>query len=273
MSEDKEVQEQDEKAPVEETTEETQEESQDESQESEQTEEESKEETTEEPEGKEEPEEAPEEKEPRPVYTMPVAKAQKEKERAVKKALEEAEAKHQAALEQLKQEQKPLPQSSDEIQAWADKYGYDKESVSGLVNIISKSIPQPDMSKLDSLVKENEVKTAQASASVEFDERVAPMIQKQHPQATPEHIAKVKESVLKLAFSKGYNTYPLEHIYKVHSDDFKFRNKHTAESSRGGEKSVDYSKITDKDIEKMTPEQYGEYSDAMARQESKYINS
>lgn len=204
------------------------------------------------------PEAKPEEKpvppqEKRPTWTMPVQKAQEEKRKAAEKAREEALAEKDAEIQRMKEEyeaklrsNQPNPLDS-ELDAISQKHGIAPEVTKDLLNVFKKSIPQQDLSKYDSIIQEREMMAQKTSAEREFDEKVLPLLTKDFPGVTPQHIQDVREKVVNLAFN-GYNTYALEDIYKVRREDFEFKNGFSAEASGGRSSEVmDFSKVTDEE--------------------------
>jgi len=217
--------------------------------------------------------------EPRKVYSMPVAKAQKEKERAVQRAIEEKQKEHEERIEQMRSEFEAKLRSSTSPDAHLEeiskKFDLEPEAVKELVGAIKSTIKVPDMSRYEQILQEREVEGHKQSVSKEFDEKIAPMVLKDHPQASPEFIREVKGKIEELAFTEGYNTYRLEDIYKVKRDEFVFKNEFSAESS-GGRNSevVSFTKLSDEEeneLAKNDPETYKKYVAWDVGQESKFI--
>lgn len=232
------------------------------------------EETTEEtPEPEAKADEAPEERE---VYTMPVAKAQEEKRKAVEKAKAEAE----AELKKLRAEYEDklansTPKEFDlRLAQFSEKHGLDKEAAKGLLDLFKEDLP--DFSRYENMAKEQEKAVHYAKARDEFDAKVLPLIQKDFPGVSNEHVQKVKEKVVELAFSKGYNTYRLEDIYAVKKGDFTFKNQMSAEPSGGRNSQLTtFKKLSDSEEIKLAdrdPEGYEQYLKWLNGQESKFVN-
>jgi hypothetical protein len=238
------------------------------------------------PEPKKDEKEPERKQEERPTWTMPVAKAQEEKRKAVEKAREEAraeaEAKAQAEIVRLKKQMeeglaKANPNSHlAKIEEVASKHGVDPELAKELLDAFKQSIEIPDVSKYEEILKEREIESYKLKASNEFDEKVIPLIKKDFPNVTMEHIADVKSKVTELAFSKGYNTYAIEDIYKVRRDDFEFKNGYSAESSGGrSTQLVDFSKMSDEEehaLAEKDPASYEKYIKAMSKSGSRYLD-
>ena len=224
-------------------------------------------------------------KEERPVYSMPVAKAQEEKQRAVEKAREEARAEAEIERRKLQESYEaklaavvPQDDYATELKSVSEEYGLDPAAASKLLSVMEKKLKNglPDMSKYDTILKDREIEGLKSQVSQEFEEKVAPLILKDYPQATPEHIREVKERIAELAFTKGYNTYQLEDIYKVKRDEFEFKNGFSAESS-GGRTSelVDFSKVTDEEelaMAKNSPETFKKFLKWQEAHTSKYLD-
>jgi len=231
-----------------------------------------------------ETEEKPKEVDPveRKVYSMPVAKAQEEKKKAVEKAQLDAEEKHTAELTKIKADfEEKLKNASpaevsDELKKVSEKHGLDPQATQDLMNAFSKSIKLPDTSKYDQLIKDQEVAGHKTAVSKEFDEKVAPLILKDNPQATPEYIREVKAKIEELAFTEGYNTYQLTDIYTIKKNDLPFKNGMSAESPGGrGPDLVAFKKLSDEDEIKLADRDsvtYEKYLNWLRGQESQYLN-
>jgi len=230
------------------------------------------------------PIEAPKPQEERPTWTMPVAKAQEEKRKAVEKAREEAKAEADASIAVMRAEMegrlaeaKGLPSYDARLKEVSERHGIDPEVSKDLLAAFKESLPPPpDYSKYDQILKEREIDGYKLKVSNEFDEKVLPLIQRDFPGVTPAHIADVKSKVTDLAFSEGYNTYAIEDIYKVRRDDFEYKNGFSAEAS-GGRTSelVDFSKMTDKEehaLAERDPQAYGNYLKAMRTNGSRFLD-
>ena len=226
-------------------------------------------------------EEAKGEKPDRPVWTMPVSKAQEEKQRAVEKAKEEARQEAEAQMAKLKDEyETKLRQSNPtsyeaKLEKVARDHGLDPAAAKSLLDVFKESVSVPDMTKYDRLVKDQEIEVHKTKVSQDFDENVVPLILKDNPQATPEHIRSVKERVGEMAFSSDFNTYRLEDIYKVNKDEFVFKNQISAESSGGrGSDLSPFKKLSDEDEIKLAEtdnETYKRYLKWLDTQGSRYI--
>jgi len=243
--------------------------------------------TAETPEEKDSEKESEKEIKERPVWTMTVAKAQEEKRKAVEKAKqeakEEAEQSVKAEIEKLKAEKAELEAKTnhgddyrEELQRVAEEHGLETKAVEGLLNVFKKSVKIPDLSKYDQILREKEIEGNKLQVSQEFDEKVVSLIQKDFPQATSQHIQEVKNKITELAFSKGYNTYKLEDIYRVKRDDFEFKNGYTAETSGGRSSDLrSFDKMTDEEEHQLAsgdPAKYKEYVRAMSRNGSRYLD-
>jgi hypothetical protein len=218
-----------------------------------------------------------EEPKERPVYHMPVAKAQEQKEKAVQKALDEANAKWEERLARIEQSIQGKPTTDDELSKWAEENGMDAKAAESLLNLVEKrvgsKIPTDQLNKALEQSKYNEAKMQVAT---EFDTNVVPMIIKDYPNASAEHIRKIKEEVEKLAFSKGFNTYRLEDIYKLNSDKFEYKNKYTAEPPTGkSNEYVNFSQLSDKEEHELAendPETFRKYLKWQDASGSRYLD-
>lgn len=214
----------------------------------------------------------------REVWNMPVTKAQEEKRRAVEKAKADAEAQYKAELDKMKAEyeaklRSTKPESAlDEI---AERHGLDKEAARDLADAIKSTIKLPDLSRYDQILQEREIEAHKLQVSKEFDEKVAPIIRKEYPDATPEHIREVKERIGDLAFTDGYNTYRVEDIYQVKRDEFVFKNQMGAEAPRGrGPDLAPFKRLSDEEEIALADSDnaaYRRYLSWLRTQESKFI--
>jgi len=218
----------------------------------------------------------------RKVYTMPVEKAQREKKRAVERAVQEARAEFekekQRLVEELRSSSKTetASETADKISEVAEKYGLEADAARAFAEAIRETIPSPDLSKFDDLLKEREIEKARQQVSQEFSEKVEPLIRKDFPNATQEHIADVKKRLEELAFTEDYNTYRLEDIYTVKKGDFTFKHEMSAESPAGNaQELMEFKKLTDEEeiaLADRDQETYAKYLDWLRGQESKYLN-
>lgn len=227
------------------------------------------------PEAKQEKkDEKPEPPKPRPAFTMPVSKAQKEKKAAIEKAVRETEERLRA--EYSKREPATETQTDDLVDRVAAEHGLEPKAARALADAIRSSIKVPDLSKYDKLVEQQTISEHKRLVSDEFDRDVEPLIRKAFPNATSEHVRKVKDKVQELAFTEGYNTYRIADIYRVHSDQFEFKNGSGAEKPRGGGPQLtDFTKLSDADeikLGKTDPHTYARYIKWLDGQESRYLN-
>ena len=221
--------------------------------------------------------------EERPMYTMPVAKAQEEKRKAVEKAQEEARAAAEAEKQAIRDEyeaklraHQPAGQIDSRLAKWAEDNGYDVDAAKSLVEVIKSEIPVTDTSKYDQILKDQEIQAHRAKVSQEFESKVAPLLFKDYPQATPEHVREVKQRIEELAFTEGFNTYRLEDIYQVKKSEFKFKNGYSAEPSGGRNADlVDFSNVSEEEELAMAdkdPKTFAKFVAWQRGQGSKYID-
>lgn len=254
--------------------------------------------TTESPEGEENVESSEEstdnsqeETEERPVWTMPVSKAQEEKRKAVEKARQEAQEEAQKEMERMRSDYEQKlndarqsdPSKADydkRLEAVAKEHNLEPTAAKALLDIFKESVQIPDMSKFDQFAQAQAKEEAKLAASKQFDEKVLPLLKKDFPNATQEHIDEVKNRIVDpdtgLAFSKGYNTYRLEDIYQVKKGEFEFKNGFTAESS-GGKASeiVSFKRLSDKEEIELAAndsEGYRAYINWLDSQDGRYMN-
>lgn len=227
----------------------------------------------------------------RKVYTMPVDKHTRQMENLEKKHAEEL-AKREAEIRaeydkkfaELKTDVKTSGSSeeSDElIKKFAEENLLEEKAVRGLLELAEKrigkpatpAIPKELLDEVERSRKEREIAEEKSKVEREFDEKVIPLIRKQYPGATPEHIQRVKESIQALAFTDRYHTYAVEDIYRAKSDDFVFQSKVSAEPSRGGAgQMIDYESVTDEQLDAMSPEEAEKYFAWQASKGSRYYS-
>lgn len=223
-------------------------------------------------------------KKPRPVFTMPVSKATKEKEKAVEKARAEAKAEaereYQEKLNSLQKEyESKVAQGQstsgldEKLRKFAEEKGLDADAAKGLLDIFKESIQLPDMSRYDELVKAQEIEQHKAQVNSEIDDQVIPLIKKDFPSASAEHINKVKQEIAKLAFTKRFNTYSVADIYIVNRGRFEFKNGHTAEDSSGRTVQTDSLEgLSEEEAMKLSAEDYTRWQDLQASKQSRYVD-
>jgi len=203
----------------------------------------------------------------RPVYQMPVKKHQAEKE---KWRAKESEYKQKLADMEAKLKSGVI---DDEVKKFADEQELRPEAVAGLVGLAEKKLSSKlaPNERIEKLLQKQEVAEAKNQVSSEFDDRVAQQIRKDYPSVTQEHLNKIKKEITDLAFTNKYNRYDLVDIYLANKSKFEFKDTHTAESSSGRTGDyVNYNTVNDKDIAKMSPQEYKKYSDFMAKKQGRW---
>lgn len=211
-----------------------------------------------------------EERSERPVYQMSVQKHQAEKNK-----WREKEAEYKKNLDEANRKLQELSVSSmtdDEVTKFADDNGLDGKAVAGLIALAEKKLSAKlPADKIAKVLQEQEFLQAKSEAEAEFEKTVVGKIKKDFPTASSEHLIKVKNELLALAFTKKYNTYPLTDIYAVNKDKFAYNDNYTAESSSGkSAEYVNYESVSDADIEKMSPQEYFKYSEYMAKKQGRW---
>ena len=215
--------------------------------------------TTEQPQEAEQPreEKQPEEpRKPRKRFMMPVDKATAEKKKAIEKAQKETEERYETRIRELEDSYKSKLEAQstshpaqDRIAEWSEKYNGDPEAAKELLNIMSSTVPQQDMSKYDELIKQQEFETQKQQVSKEFDTNVVDLIKAEFPSATPEQIAQAKQQVSDLAFSEEYASYPVSHIFQVNKSNMDFSHGYSAETgSVTPNEMVDFESINPQEI-------------------------
>lgn len=218
----------------------------------------------------------------RPVHTIPLSKYNEDKEKAAKKAREEAEAEFNDKIEQMRSEyedklSKANPQSHDDIVKLAEEYGYSAKDAEFIAKVIEKRSPKVDTSKYDKILEQQNQQALKSEVDKEFEDKVSPIIQKDFPGVTAEHLKKIKEVVTTLAFTDGYNTYRLEDIYAIKKGELEFKNGFSAEAG-GGRSSeiIDFEKITpeqEHELAQRDPEAFKRYIDHMRSKQSRFIDN
>lgn len=218
----------------------------------------------------------------RPLYSMPVAKAQKEKERAVEKAKQEAKEEMDREIKKVKEEYEGKLRTAQpddytqKLSEVAEKHGLNADAARDLADAIRGSIQLPDTTKYDAILKEKEIEGHKTAVSKEFDDVVAPLLLKDFPASTPEHIREVKAKIQELAFTQGYNTYRLEDIYAIKKSDFSFKNGMTAEAPKGHGTVIEgFKELSDEDeiaLADREPATYARYLKWLSGKQSKYLN-
>lgn len=231
-----------------------------------------------------EPEVKPKETvEERPVWTMPVKKAQEEKRAAVEKAKAEAEAAAKAEIERVRAEYEDKlkstgqePNLDAELDRITEAHGLDKDAAKSLLEVFKKSIKLPDLSKYEEIAKQAEAEKIKSSVRNGIDLNVVPLIKKDFPDLAPDQIAEIAEQVHGLAFSEEYKGYRLQDIYKVNKDDLKPKSGFTVEPSRGrAPQMADFSNLSDEEehaLAERDPEAFKKYLKFQATQSSRFVD-
>lgn len=209
----------------------------------------------------------------RPTFTMPVRKHTEQMETLKEKhALELEEARKQAREEALAEARAAAPtgqMSESKIKQYAEKYETDEESVKDLLALIREenTTGAPKQTETQKQVaapapqgpSATEIAVAQKEVEVEFYRDVYPELLRQN--APPEHIEKVKNRISELAFTPEYNTILVKDIFAQKGSELGFVNRASAESSRGGSSAgvVDFSRVTNDEINAMTPAEAEKY--------------
>ena len=231
-----------------------------------------------------EPEVKPKETvEERPVWTMPVKKAQEEKQRAVEKAKAEAEAAAKAEIERVRAEYEEKlrstgqePNLDAELDRITEAHGLDKEAAKSLLDVFKKSIKLPDFSKYEEIAKQAEADKIKSSVRNGIDLNVVPLIKQDFPDLAPDQIAEIAEQVHGLAFSEEYKGYRLQDIYKVNRDDLKPKSGFSVEGSRGrAPQMTDFSNLSDEEehaLAERDPEAFKKYLKFQSAQSSRFVD-
>jgi len=211
----------------------------------------------------------------RPTFTMPVRKHTEQMETLKEKhAKELEEARKQAREEALAEARAAAPtgqMSESKIKQYAEKYETDEESVKDLLALIREEnatgIPAPKPTETQKQTEApvpqgpsaTEIAVAQKEVEVEFYRDVYPELLRQN--APPEHIEKVKNRISELAFTPEYNTVLVKDIFAQRGSELGFVNRASAETSRGGSSAgvVDYSRVTDEELNAMSPAEAEKY--------------
>lgn len=159
------------------------------------------------------------------------------------------------------------PEYSERVSALAEKIGVDSESLTELLALAKNDASAEFNNKLKSIepliLSVQQEKETQVF-NKEFETKLLDLVKEEHGA---ENVDKVKKSLERLAFTSAYAKVPLEMIYKG-LDLFRAKKapKTSPEGSGGGgnniTKVVDFSKITEDDIDGMdekTFEAYGKW--------------
>jgi len=202
-----------------------------------------------------------------PLFEHEIAKKNWEKD------LSEKDKKILELTQQLQDKSKP-DQMAD-IEKFVEKTGLDKETVTGLVDIISKQLPKPG-AELDAETKkrlqafeQSQVEQAEKQGfDKEFTDKVIPVLEK---QGIPEDKrGRVKKLLEKMAFTTKFANTPLDVIFKgcEEFDPFREKGKPSGEASRG----APHIEGEEKGVMEKSDEEFDKWSDDMAKsQKSGYI--
>lgn len=194
----------------------------------------------------------------RPIKAIPIYKYTSEK-----KEWRKQEEEYKKTIEDLTNKIGTNPPANrDDIKSLADKYAVDENLVNDLVGLVSSKtktdIPQDLKDKLDFVSSLYDEKKQETGFEKEFS-----ALEKDYPEVKDN-----KDQLKELAFTDGYQNKSLFEIYfRSVKKDIPIKKK-SAEPSRGGSqasvKSIDFSTVTEEDIEKMGSKEFEEYQNYLS---------
>lgn len=203
----------------------------------------------------------------RPVRSMPIAKYQKKKDKWKSDIAERddkiAELEKRAIeVEENTPEAKKIASEAEKL---SEKYNVDKGFISELTDTIKKSIkPNPEINAL--LAREK-----QAKQDNMFDDEIDALLEDSSISDEDKDNIKSKKSEIKdLAFTEeNKNSSAYEIFFRKVKPTL--TGKKTAETSKGRTANdlVDYDRVTDEDIDKMSSKEFDKYSEYMEKNHSK----
>lgn len=226
------------------------------------------EETPKEPEKESEDDSKPVEKIERPVRAMPIAKYQKKKDKW-QADIAERDAKIAELEERATKAEANTPEAKkivSETKALSEKYNVDEDLLSDLTGVITKNIGRTDP-KIDALLAREE----QAKQDNAFDDEVKTLLDDNSlSDDDREGIKSSKKEIKELAFTEENKN---SSVYEIFFRKIKptMTGKKSAEVSKGGTKGdlVDYDKVTEDDIDKMSGKEFDKYSEYMEKKHSR----
>lgn len=221
----------------------------------------------------------------RPVYNMPVAKAQEEKRKAVEKAKAEAKAEAEAEMKRLREEYEQklranTPEAQDyksKLQQIALEHNLDQEGAEKLLDLFKSTIQVPDMSKYDALIKNAELENIKQNVRKDIESRVVPLIKQDNPNVSASDLAEITAKVQELAFTEGFHTYRLEDIYRLKREEIVPKSGFTVETPKGRTPSMTtFKNLSDDEEHKLAendPEAFKAYLKYQMANTSKYLEA
>lgn len=220
----------------------------------------------------------------RPVYNMPVAKAQEEKRKAVEKARAEAKAEAETEMQRLRENYEEklrtnTPETQDyksKLQQVATDYNLDPEAAEKLLDVFKSTIQVPDMSKYDALIKNAELENIKLNVRKDIENRVVPLIKQDNPNVSASDLAEITAKVQELAFTEGFNTYRLEDIYRLKREEIVPKSGFTVETPKGRTPSMtSFKNLSDDEEHRLAendPETFKQYLKYQSANTSKYLD-
>jgi len=201
-----------------------------------------------------------------PLFEHEIAKKNWEKD------LTEKENKILELTTQL-QDKSKIDQTAD-IEKFAEDSGLPKETIKGLVDIISKSLPKQGtelseeikqkLQDFEESKKKLEEREEKEGFESDYKNKILPILEKDgiSDDKKKERIKKIVET---LAYTKKYAGYDLDHIYLVAPEfkDFKEKGKPSGEHSRG----TPHIEGEEKGVMDMTDEEFDKWSEAEGKKQ------
>jgi hypothetical protein len=202
---------------------------------------------------------------------MPVWQHEVEMKKIEKQHQQELEDARKTSENIKKQEDNQAPVAiDDKIKQVADEFGVDENVLAKIVDLAKPDIPQEfkeAVNELNAIKQERLAQQEELGFEKEFS-AILPIIENEFGQLDSSQLSEIKTKLKDIAFQEQFAKTPLSVIFKGFDD---FRNtkviKRTMEQSRPAsntESDIDFSSMTDEDLQKAdreTQAKYFEWSD------------
>lgn len=180
-------------------------------------------------------------------------------------------------IEQLKSAPKQTSaQNAQTIRDLAEAHGLalDEKQEQFFQALLAQAVPQDVTKKLEQFEQDKQVASLEQQFEQEFNDTVS-AIKEKYGEVSSSTLADVKKTLHKLAFSETYAKVPLKKIFLAEQDTFKIQRVEHKESiiapqaGRSRETTVDFSNVTDAEIDKMSVSDFEKYDEWLKGKQEK----
>lgn len=145
----------------------------------------------------------------------------------------------------------------------------DEKQESFFKSLLAQAVPQDLTNKLNALEQDRQVAFLETQYEQEFSNEVEPLLKERYGEVSASKLAELKKSLHDLAFTETYAKVPLKKVFLAEQDTFKVEpvtrktSMDTTKSGKSRAVEVDYSNMTEDQVEKLSPEEFEKYSDSL----------